>query len=216
MIIMDTSLREACPDLRLGLISGQVTVAPLSEMAWQSIGQGVGQLTLTADTIREHPVIHAARQVYKALKKDPSRYRLSAEALRRRVMKSQSLYRINNVVDLINWVSLSSGFSIGGYDTQKIQGEILLQRGGTEPYEALGRGELNIQNLPVLYDAQGPFGSPTSDSVRTSITQDTTEVLWVFFDFGASETLQSTMDASLMLLETLAQAQNLKSQILLG
>lgn len=213
MITCDAELRDVCPDLRLGLIWGQVTVEPLSEMAWQSIEQGLQQLTVTAENIREHPVIHAARQVYKALKKDPSRYRLSAEALRRRVMKSQSLYRINNVVDLINWVSLSSGFSIGGYDRQKIEGEIVLQRGGTEPYDALGRGELNIQNLPVLYDTQGPFGSPTSDSVRTSITQDTTEILWVFFDFGVSETLQSTIEGSLMLLETLAQAQNLESCI---
>jgi hypothetical protein len=30
----------------------------------------------------------------------------------------------------------------------------------------------------------GPFGSPTSDSVRTMIKEDTSELFMVFFDFG--------------------------------
>ena len=104
------------------------------------------------------------------------------------------MYRISNVVDIINLVSLSSGFSIGGYDTRKIQGQISLQVGMPEmEYRALGRGELNISHLPVLVDQAGAFGSPTSDSVRTAIETESTQIALVFFDFGHQPELTAAM-----------------------
>ena len=69
-------------------------------------------------------------------------------------------------------ISIKTGFSIGGYDAAKIEGDIELGIGKeNEPYEGLGRGVLNIHKLPVFRDEQGAFGSPTSDSERTGVSQ---------------------------------------------
>ncbi len=184
----DASIRQADPKLSIGLLLAEVRIAPRGETLDQAIAEACTDFRTreTPDSIKTWPSIRDARAVYKALGKDPSRYRPSAEALLRRVVSGKSLYRINNAVDALNLVSLESGYSIGGYDADRIDGGILLRRGGAEPYEAIGRGALNVEGLPVLYDAQGPFGSPTSDSTRTMVREDTRRFLWVVFGFGAS------------------------------
>lgn len=88
---------------------------------------------------------------------DPGRYRPSAEALRRRLMRGIPLYQIDTLVDLINLVSLRTGHSIGGFDADKIQGNHLELGIGKaeEPFEGIGRGILNIEGLPVYRDSFG-------------------------------------------------------------
>ena len=94
----------------------------------------------------------------------------------------------------MNIISIKHGFSIGGYDLDKIVGSITLGVGRIdEPYEAIGRGDLNIENLPVLRDDTGVFGSPTSDSIRTMVSNVTTFFLMVFFDFDGSEMLDRAL-----------------------
>lgn len=94
------------------------------------------------------------------------------------------MYQISTIVDFINYISLKTGISIGGYDEAKVQGGIKLSIGkNSDDYNGVGRGKLNIQNLLILRDEKGAFGSPTSDSVRTSIDINTKSVLLVFFDF---------------------------------
>ena len=66
--------------------------------------------------------------------------------------------------------------------------------------QAIGRGELNIENLPVLRDESGAFGTPTSDSVRTSVTLNTKRFLMVFFGFGANEKLNEAVHLAKTLL----------------
>jgi DNA/RNA-binding domain of Phe-tRNA-synthetase-like protein len=66
--------------------------------------------------------------------------------------------------------------------------------GTDEAYEAIARGPFNLENLPVLYDARGPFGSPTSDSVRSMITPRTSQVLLVLYAFGETGVLDSSLD----------------------
>ena len=83
------------------------------------------------------------------------------------------------MVDLINLVSLRTGYSIGGFDADKIQGnhlELGIGRAG-EPFEGIGRGVLNIEGLPVYRDALGGIGTPTSDDERTKMGLDTTHIL---------------------------------------
>ena len=70
--------------------------------------------TYRLEDINKRPAIQATRQAYKAFGKDPNRYRPSAEALCRRAVKGLPLYRISALVDIINIVSMRSGFSIGG------------------------------------------------------------------------------------------------------
>ena len=160
------------------------------------------------------PAIRASRTAYRLCGKDPARYRLSSEALMRRVVKGHQLYRINNVVDLLNLVSLKSGFSIGGYDAEKISGSAIFDIGTkNEPYEAIGRGELNIEFLPVFRDDISPFGSPTSDSVRTSVTNDTKRFLMIIIGFSGEICMVETLDLSVSLLKKYANADNIETVI---
>jgi DNA/RNA-binding domain of Phe-tRNA-synthetase-like protein len=63
-----------------------------------------------------------------------------------------------------------------------------------EPYQGIGRGELNIENLPVFRDSNGAFGTPTSDSSRTLIDEKTKRVLMIVPSFdGDGDGLEETM-----------------------
>jgi len=50
-----------------------------------------------------------------------------------------------------------------------------------EAYEGIRKGLVHVEGRPVLVDAEGPFGNPTSDSLRTSITLATTRCLVVAY-----------------------------------
>ena len=197
LISIESVVQEACPDIRLGCLMSQVKVQPAGPKLQHFIQKELEQISakLALENIHDLPSLHATRTAYKALGKDPSRYRPSAEALLRRVVQGKGLYEVSNVVDALNLISVKTGFSIGGYDAEKINGEIRLGRGAEdEPYEAIGRGTLNIHGLPVLRDGAGAFGSPTSDSLRTMVTPETQWFLAVFFDFEKSEMLQAVLE----------------------
>lgn len=197
------------PRVELGVALYEVAVANSVEAEIVDIARRIGaiQQKLSLDRIGDLPALAATRKAYKALGKDPSRYRPSAEALLRRVVQGKGLYQVNNVVDALNLVSVTSGYSIGGYDAAKIIGGITMGKGEAgEPYEAIGRGVLNIEALPVLRDERGAFGSPTSDSRRTMVTDETAYFLAVFFDFsGHPPLLHAAMDDLQHLLETYAK-----------
>ena len=89
------------------------------------------------------------------------------------------------MVDLNDRMAISSGWSIGSYDCQQIQGPITWQRAPEKStYAGIGKSDLNIEFLPTLADKSGLFGNPTSDSQRTMVTEQTTEVLTVVYTFS--------------------------------
>lgn len=202
-ISFQKELIEKIPSIRLGCIQCNVEVLKsdyrIKELSKEVITQI--QSELTVETISQKPTIKSTKEAYRKLGKDPSRYRPSAEALTRRIVKGNGLYNVNNVVDLLNLISLESGFSIGGYDAEKIIGPIEFGIGRPdEPYEAIGRGELNIENIPLFRDATGAFGSPTSDSVRTMVTDRTTSFLMIIIAFNSHEILDRYVEKSVDLL----------------
>ncbi|MGI6710472.1 MAG: B3/4 domain-containing protein [Bacilli bacterium] len=128
--------------------------------------------------------IKAARDSYKALGKDPSRYRLACESLLRRLVKNNKLYRISDVVDLGNLLSIELKRSTALLDFDKIKGDVYIRKGLEEDiYEGIGRGIINVSNIPLYCDDVGPFGSPTSDTLRTAITSKTNKLLLMIICF---------------------------------
>ncbi len=162
------------------------------------------------ESISKIPAIAASRKAYKICGKDPARYRLSAEALLRRVVSGKGLYQISNVVDQLNLVSIGSGFSIGGYDANQIQGDVIFGIGRVnESYSGIGRGELNIEGLPVFRDNLGAFGTPTSDSPRTEVSEQTTRFLMVLIDFEGDNRLNEAVEIAVELLKEHCSAKNI-------
>ena len=214
-ISISPELKGRVPAVRLFCILASVKVEETPAALWAAISAKCQELNerLQTDEISSMPAIRSSRQAYKATGKDPARYRLSAEALIRRAVKDKELYRINNVVDLLNLVSLSTGFSIGGYDADTIVGDVTMGIGlPDEPYSGIGRGVLNIEGLPVFRDEQGAFGSPTSDSERTSVTGTTTRFLMVIIGFGAEAHLDEAGELAVELLGKYAAAGNIETQ----
>jgi DNA/RNA-binding domain of Phe-tRNA-synthetase-like protein len=126
------------------------------------------------------------------------------------MVSGKGLYQISNVVDQLNLVSVSTGFSIGGYDAGQIKGNIVFGIGRSdEPYQGIGRGELNIENLPVFRDELGAFGTPTSDSCRTGVTEKTKRFLMVLIDFGGDGQLAGATQMAIHLLQEYCQATNI-------
>ncbi|WP_159517311.1 B3/B4 domain-containing protein [Sunxiuqinia indica] len=218
-IDIEEELRQACPDIHLSCILCDVEVNAQSTQLWEQINATCDKLTaeLNVEDIRHNHAIAAARKAYKACGKDPARYRLSAEALLRRVVSGKGLYQINNVVDLLNLVSISTGFSIGGYDFDKIDDSIKMGIGkADEPYQGLGRGELNIEGMPVFRDSQNAFGTSTSDSVRTGVTDQTKRFLMIIVSYNGQQLLDEATQLAISLLTDFASAKNVHQELISG
>ncbi len=200
----------------LGVIQCSVTVTEPGQSLSEALDLAAADRlsTLSGGTVGDIAQISEARQAYKALGKDPSRYRPSAEALTRRLTQGKGLYRINNVVDTTNLISLKTGFSIGAYDLSTLVPPIIFRKGGTdEGYKAIGRGRLNLENLPVFADSEGPFGSPTSDSERSLVSMDTDEILMMIIGFGETPDMSSVLEYSAERLRLFCYAKNLQTDI---
>jgi DNA/RNA-binding domain of Phe-tRNA-synthetase-like protein len=216
-IAITPEFRSKWPGIVLGCIECNVVVTTQNDHLWEKIEVTCNKIQseIKVENISEIPAISSTRKAYRALGKDPARYRPSAEALMRRVVKGYGLYRVNNVVDIVNLVSLATGFSIGGYDFGKIQTPVFLSVGkNNDLYEGIGRGELNIEGLTVLRDQFGAFGSPTSDSQRTSVENSTRKFLMVIFGFGDYESIPEAIQFAEELLRECAFATEIKNFIL--
>jgi DNA/RNA-binding domain of Phe-tRNA-synthetase-like protein len=173
-IIVSKEIENVCPAFVGAYVEAEVENTGYSAPLWQEIdamGEHYRQ-TLNTETLKSMSGIAATRRVYKACGKDPSRYRPASEALIRRQLTNKKLYHIDTLVDLINLASIAYGYSIGGFDADKFEGDTLTLGVGREgePYEGIGRGMINIAGLPVYRDAVGGVGTPTSDNERTKIS----------------------------------------------
>ncbi len=210
-------LKATISMLQLYAISAKIRVQKSPQELITEISEREKYLAknLKIEDISKLPPIYHSREAYKKLGKEPARYRLSAEALIRRMVKRKGIYQINNIVEITNIISLTHYFSIGTYDADKIQGDILFDIGRKEDiYESIGRGLLNIENLPVFRDKQGAFGNPTSDSNRTKISSDTQNMLMIIIDFGRqTDALKKAGDFAVDLLKKYAVAAELSTII---
>src|SRR6202521_5615931 len=157
----------------------------------------------------------STRAAYKALGKDPARYRGSAEALLRRVIARKGLSQINAVVDVINLVSVESRLPVGLYDLAALDGDVVFRAGRAgETYKGIGKYDLNLEGLPLFADAIGPHGSATSDSERTMVTASTKSIIALIVSFGGAADLPRWTQRMCELLILYAAAKNCETQII--
>ena len=215
-IKISNEIKAKLPHLILGVLEIDVETISTPETIKDIFNERAKELEqeLTPENIREMETVKANKDAYRKLGKDPNRYRPASESLLRRLANGKGLYFINNVVDILNLISINTGYSICGYDAGKIKSDIVLGIGEKdEPYEGIGRGKLNIEKLPVFRDDTGAFGTPTSDSVRTMVTEDTNHFLMIIIAFGDEDKLKATMAESLELYQKYAGGRNEKLSI---
>ena len=162
---------------------------------------------------REH--IAQTRACCKALGKDVKRYRNSAEAMNRRILQGKGLYHINNVVEVNNLISVKTGYSLGTYDLDCLQGEICWTVTGEGiHYQGIGKEAVNIEFLPVLQDELGYFGNPNSDNTRAMITERTKRILLCVYGFGGRADLDEVLCDAKRALECYCSAKDIEISII--
>ena len=173
------------PDVTLGVVEAQgLRVAPADAALARLMDEVCHRQHrgLTLETLAEAPPTRAVRAMFRSWDMDPSKYRPSSEALLRRLVQGKGLYRVSNVVDVGNLISIETGWPLGCYDRARIQAPIAFRHGTTgERYEGIGKRTWHLEGRPVLADPEGPFGSPISDSTRSMITETARDVLVVIY-----------------------------------
>jgi DNA/RNA-binding domain of Phe-tRNA-synthetase-like protein len=215
-VSFEEALKAKWPRTALGCVTAHVEPAASAAALVEEMQARVQEILRLpyARGVLESAQITATRAAYKALGKDPARYRGSAEALLRRVIAGKGLPQINAVVDVINLVSVESRLPIGLYDLAHISGDIVFRAGRAgETYKGIGKYDLNLEGLPVFCDGVGPHGSPTSDSERTMVTTGTKHVLAVIISFGGREGLERWAQRMVELLLRYAAAQQCEVDI---
>ncbi|MDD2475490.1 MAG: phenylalanine--tRNA ligase beta subunit-related protein [Dysgonamonadaceae bacterium] len=204
---------DVCPEFISIQLECNVKNTSFNESLWHEIEIFTNDLQQThkMKDINKFKPILATRNTYKKLGKDPNRYRPSGEALRRRIIRGDGLYKINTLVDVINLISLKTGYSIGGFDANLIKGSLELGVGQQdEKFQAISRGFLNIEGLPVYRDSVGGIGTPTSDEERTKIGLETNKLLMLVNAYSGEEGLKEAIDYSIYVLEKFVSAEDIK------
>lgn len=217
MISIDPGLKKKCPRTALGSVVADVETAETPAELSDELKLREEEILRLPEPriVLESAQIVSTRAAYKALGKDPARYRGSAEALLRRVLAGKGLPRINSVVDVINLVSVESRFPVGLYDLAGVSGDVVFRPGRAgETYKGIGKYDLNLEGLPLFADAIGPHGSATSDSERTMVTASTKRVLAVIVSFGGDAELSRWGQRMSDLLQHYAAAHNCAVEII--
>lgn len=206
-VSISKKVKEACPELKLAIINCEVQNSETSDLFWGEMETELQKIRrqYSIEEINKRPEIAATRKAYKIFGKDPNRYRPSSEALCRRIVRDIPIYKVSMLVDIINLVSIRSGFSIGGFDVEKIVRNVELGVGtADDDFEAIGRGMLNVEGLPLYRDEIGGIGTPTSDNERTKIADSTTNLLMIINGYSGEAGLSEAVEHSIELLRKYA------------
>ena len=215
---IDNKLYEIYSDVRLGLLQFKAEVKEPDNSFWEYMNNEVQPQIKNVIEEKEWndiPGVRGSRAAYKAFGRNPGRYRVSSEALLRRIRRGDELYHVNSVVDVNNLISVESGLSVGSYDLAHIQGTIILRKAENgEGYTGIGKDFLDMENMPVLADDEGIFGSSMSDSTRAMVTEQTKDILVVIYCFENNINLPALLEKAQADFQKFADVQNIEAWVI--
>ena len=167
---------------------------------------------INQEEILEIPSIAKWREIYRSFGAKPSKFRNSAEALIRRILKTD-LYKINNLVDIYNYISIKYILTIGGEDIDQLKGDLILDFAkGDEEFIPLGETE----NQPpwkgeVIYkDGEGAICRCWNyrEADRTKLTKGTKNAIIVIENMlpEKNKEFQQALEESKQLIEKYCDA----------
>ncbi len=192
-----TIVPEIRPLLRVGVVeAAPVRVGPTGAVLQAEIAALCARMVVAhaGRPPGEIEGLAPARRLYRAFGIDPTSTRPSSEALLRRILQGKPFPSVNSAVEVCNLCSTSFLLPIGLYDAAKISGGVTLRQGEPgESYPGIRKDSVNVAGRPVLVDDLGPFGNPTSDSLRTCVTEGTASLFMVIF--APADYAQTALDA---------------------
>lgn len=216
-IEISKQIKELWPPVAIGALFAHVEVMQSPRKLIEELHMLAQELpkSMKVEEISGLSSIQQGRKAYKAFGKAPARYRLSSEALLRRTLKGQGMYFVNNIVEINNLVSMETGLPICAFDLDQVGSKVIFRLGRKgENYYGIGRGLLNIENLPVFADSEGAFGSPTSDSERVKIAERTKKLNMNLVSFQGTNNLDNYLIRLSGLLRTYAHAREITTRVI--
>lgn len=119
------------------------------------------------------------------------------------------------MVDVNNLLSIESGLSVGSYDLDQIHGTITFRKAEkVDGYTGIGKDFLDMENMLVLADEEGIFGSSMSDSTRAMVKEQTKNVLLVLYCFEKDIDLLALLEKAQVYFQRFADAKDFVSWVL--
>ncbi len=181
-------MAERYPDLKIGLVIGK-------DLVNRDYNEKLEKMTRATETkIREsldleslatHPHILAWRTAYKSSGVNPKKYTPTCEAIIRRVLNGEKVPTINVIVNCYLLTELEYFLPCGGYDIDKLEGNITLRySSGNEEFIPIGgkENELTKAEEIVYSDSKRILTRKWNyrDSDATKITTETKNVILFF------------------------------------
>jgi DNA/RNA-binding domain of Phe-tRNA-synthetase-like protein len=195
------------PDINIGVLVGRSL--KISKRYPELEKKKKTVLIAAADKIGSDPVTKNAfiaswRNLYRSFGTKPGDYRPSAEALVRRSLKNGCLPTINTAVDSYNSVSVKHLIPMGGFDADKVSGDIFLRFSpggerflplGANEYEETYEGEVVYADNERILTRRWNY----RDCDETKVTEETENVA-MFID-GSPEIPVTSIEQALTDLE---------------
>ncbi|RAS72791.1 B3/B4 domain-containing protein [Priestia endophytica] len=189
---IDSSISKVSSATSLGIITYKVQKLTESSNNFKEKFASLKEILIdkySTIKVTEQDEVKAWREFLKQLKIDPSRYKVSSEALIKRTISDKPLFWVNGAVDVNNFLSVLHVTPMGIYDMNHIQGSISYGLDSNEAsYDALNGRIVSMKGKPHLSDELSGFGSPIVDSQRTKVTIESKNLMHVlYFHPGISQ-----------------------------
>lgn len=170
------------PDFCVGVVVGEGIYRKEPVEKIQQLLQTSVQEThrlLQEGSLKERPEIAVWREAFRSLDINPNKYPSSIEALLKRVSKKPEFPSINNVVDLVNALSIKHMVPMGAHDLDQLAGNI----------------EIRFSREGDLFT---PFGSDTTEEVPPGepVYSDDLEVRTRIWIWRQGEKAKTTPDST--------------------
>lgn len=154
---------------------------------------------ITLDDIKDDPIFRSYRDLYWTFGMDPTKLRVSSEAVVRRIVKGNNLWRISDIVDVVNLASAYHKLPIGLADQVKIKGDLVVRSAHKgEVFQRIGGSEIICRGREIVVADNEKivcFGYATHDSNLTKVTSNTSDVLLTIF--GAPNVKDSLLESAM-------------------
>lgn len=187
-VTIKDQILEKYPNTQIGYLVTRVSVTktdPFVEDLKLKLAKEIHALGVNATNFATHPNIEVWRKIYQEdFGVKAKTYRSSIESLLRRIVTGKKIWDICSVVDLYNCHSILSLMPMGGYDLNKISGDITIRMGRAgDNFFGLGmQHPVEVKSNHVIYADQERtlcWLWNHKDAAATSINETTREV--VFF-----------------------------------
>jgi len=181
------------PNIKIGVLSGRNVAVRRGDEGLEGLkGEVIQEVAakLGSRPVAEHPYVSSWRRMYRGFGAKAGDYRPSAEGLLRRALRGRGLPTINTAVDAYNVVSLRHLIPMGGFDLDRVAGDIMLRfSAGGERFLPIGASEAE-----ETYEGEAVYADDVRiltrrwnhrDCDETKITEETRNI--VMFADGSPE-----------------------------